>query len=59
MGSKNACASEFACILGRNIKYSVITIIIIPSQFQIPRNKTATERVSAKLNTVLIELYFN
>jgi len=29
MGSKNACALEFACILGRNIKCSVIIIIII------------------------------
>jgi len=29
MGSKYACALEFACILGRNIKCSVIIIIII------------------------------
>jgi len=29
MGSKNACALEFAFILGRNIKFSVIIIIII------------------------------
>jgi len=29
MGSKNACALEFAWILGRNIKCSVIIIIII------------------------------
>jgi len=29
MDSKNPCALEFACILGRNIKYSVIFIIII------------------------------
>jgi len=28
MGSKNECALEFACILGRNIKCSVIIIII-------------------------------
>jgi len=28
MGSKNAYALEFACILGRNIKCSVIIIII-------------------------------
>jgi len=27
MGSKNACTLEFACILGRNIKCSVIIII--------------------------------
>jgi len=29
MGSKDACALEFACLLWRNIKYSVIIIIII------------------------------
>jgi len=29
IGSKNVCALEFACILGRNIKCSVIIIIII------------------------------
>jgi len=29
MGSKNGCALEFACILGLNIKCSVIIIIII------------------------------
>jgi len=29
MGCKNVCALEFACILGRNIKCSVIIIIII------------------------------
>jgi len=27
MGGKNACALEFACILGRKIKCSVIIII--------------------------------
>jgi len=32
MGSKNTCALEFACILGRNIKFSVnITIIKVVS----------------------------
>jgi len=36
MGSKNACALEFACILGRNIKCSVIIIIIIIMPFTIP-----------------------
>jgi len=29
MGSKNVCTLEFACILGRNIKCSIIIIIII------------------------------
>jgi len=29
MGSKNACALEFACILGLNIKCSAIIIINI------------------------------
>ena len=29
MGSQNACAFEFAIILGRNIKCSVIIVIII------------------------------
>jgi len=28
MGSKNACALELACILGRNIKCSVIIITV-------------------------------
>jgi len=38
MSSKNACAREFACILGRNIKCSVIIIIITHDNIAIALN---------------------
>jgi len=54
MGSKNVCALEFACILGHNIKWSVIIIIIIIQAAGLANKKPrSTNFISLRFNHIM------
>jgi len=59
MGSKNACALEFACILRRNIKFSVIIInifLLFVVSLRLVEEADLLRIQSATTNSILQEL---